>query len=441
MEHEDSTPCDRESSTDKGSLPATMSFHEGDFLSVSAAIGAFLVQICSYGYTTSFGVYQAYYTQHYLTNQSPSTISWIGSTNAFLFDTVGLISGRLYDLGYFYHLLIGGSVLQAFSLFMLSLAKPGQYYQVFLAQGVCSGCASGLIFVPTMAVLSQHFKKHLAPVMTLVMSGSCLGATIHPIMLNYLLNGPLGFSNGVRASAGFISGLLFLGCLLMRTRLPPSHSATSFVSAATKCVHDSAYLLGVAGLFFYMLWYYYPLFYLQLDSQSHGIGETFSFYSLVIMNASSFMAQFTSGMLVKKVREDTLLIIAGTGCTGLLFSMAWIKTLPGFVAIGVLYGFFSGSALALWGPILALLTPDYSELGVRMGVASAIMALGGLIGSPISGVLLTSNYIWWRGAVFTGTMAFSGTIAFVLMKIQIMRKSSPDAHAREQRGSPEVVVA
>ncbi|KAI6003031.1 MFS general substrate transporter [Pisolithus albus] len=379
MEHEQSIPCDRELSTDKGSLPATMSFQEGDFLSVSAAIGAFLVQICSYGYTTSFGVYQAYYTQYYLTNQSPSAISWIGSTNAFLFDTVGLISGRLYDLGYFYHLLIGGSVLQAFSLFMLSLAKPGQYYQVFLAQGVCSGCASGLIFVPTMAVLSQHFKKHLAPVMTL-----------------------LGFSNGVRASAGFISGLLFLGCLLMRTRSPPSHSATSFISAATRCVHDSAYLLGVAGLFFYMLWYYYPLFYLQLDSQSHGTGETFSFYSLVIMNASSFMAQFTSGMLVKKVREDTLLIIAGTGCTGLLFSMAWIKTLPGFVAIGVLYGFFSGSALALWGPILALLTPDYSELGVRMGVASAIMVIRHVIGSPISGVLLTSNYIWWRGAVFTG---------------------------------------
>ncbi|KAI6134823.1 hypothetical protein EV401DRAFT_1108464 [Pisolithus croceorrhizus] len=100
MEHENSIPCDREPPTDKGSLHATASFHEGDFLSVSAAIGAFLVQICSYGYTTSFGVYQAYYTQHYLTNQSPSAISWIGSTNAFLFDTVGLASGRLYDLGY-----------------------------------------------------------------------------------------------------------------------------------------------------------------------------------------------------------------------------------------------------------------------------------------------------------------------------------------------------
>ena len=29
-----------------------------------------------------------------------------------------------------YHLLIGGSLLQSFSLFMLSLTKPGQYYQV-----------------------------------------------------------------------------------------------------------------------------------------------------------------------------------------------------------------------------------------------------------------------------------------------------------------------
>lgn len=369
MEHEDSIPRNEKPSIDMGSLPASMSYHEGDFLSVSAAIGAFLVQVCSYGYTTSFGVYQAYYAQHYLANRSPSAISWIGSTNAFLFDTVGLVSGRLYDLGYFYHLLIGGSLLQAFSLFMLSLAKPGQYYQVFLAQGICSGCASGLLFVPTMAVLSQHFKNHLAPVMSLVMSGSCLGATIHPIMLNYLLNGPLGFSNSVRASAGFISGLLLLACLLMRTRSSPSHSVTSLISAATKCAHDSAYLLGTVGLFFYMLWYYYPLFYLQLDSQSHGVNETFSFYSLVIMNASSLVAQFASGILVRKFRQDTLLIVAGIGCTVLLFSMAWIKTLPGFVVIGVLYGLFSGSALAMWGPIMALLTPDHSELGLHPALA------------------------------------------------------------------------
>lgn len=76
--------------------------------------------------------------------------SWIGSLNAFLVISGGLIAGRLYDRGYLcvrssfsticsllnldalhsYHLLYGGSLLLAFSLFMLSLAKPNQYYQV-----------------------------------------------------------------------------------------------------------------------------------------------------------------------------------------------------------------------------------------------------------------------------------------------------------------------
>ena len=74
--------------------------------------------------------------------------SWIGSTNAFLVLALGLVAGTLYDRGYLYvpiisgvlghpmlivpsyHLLIGGSLLQSFSLFMLSLTQPGQYYQV-----------------------------------------------------------------------------------------------------------------------------------------------------------------------------------------------------------------------------------------------------------------------------------------------------------------------
>ena len=74
--------------------------------------------------------------------------SWIGGTNVFLALALGLVAGTLYDRGYLYvpttsgvvrrsmlfvpsyHLLIGGSLLQSFTLFMLSLTKPGQYYQV-----------------------------------------------------------------------------------------------------------------------------------------------------------------------------------------------------------------------------------------------------------------------------------------------------------------------
>jgi hypothetical protein len=41
-------------------------------------------------------------------------------------------------------------------------------------------------------------------------------------MLNQLFHGPVGFHNGVRASAGLLAGLLFIAILLMKPRLPPN---------------------------------------------------------------------------------------------------------------------------------------------------------------------------------------------------------------------------
>lgn len=131
-----------------------------------------------------------------------------------------------------------GSVLCVFSLFMLSLSKPQQYYQVysrqcllvnlpypylnqvFLAQAIGVGAGSGLSYVPSMALLAQYFKKphRRALVMSIVASGSSLGGTLHPIMLNILFNGHVGFHNGVRASAGLIGGCLVLAICAMHPR-------------------------------------------------------------------------------------------------------------------------------------------------------------------------------------------------------------------------------
>lgn len=98
-----------------------------------------------------------------------------------------------------------------------------------------------------MAVLSQYFNKRREQVMTFASSGAYLGAVVHPIMLNNTINGQLGFANGVRASAGLVSGLLLIACLSMRTRLPPSKSPTDFLVVAKKCGRDSAFIFGCFG--------------------------------------------------------------------------------------------------------------------------------------------------------------------------------------------------
>ncbi|KAH7929027.1 MFS general substrate transporter [Leucogyrophana mollusca] len=401
-------------------------FPEGGLEGWATVLGAsFLVQFCSYGYTVSFGVYQDYYTQVHLTNESASAISWIGSVNSFLFEVIGLAAGRLYDRGYFYHLMIGGSFLQSLSVFMLSLTKPGQYYQIFLCQGVLSGCASGILFIPSVAVVSHYFEKRRALAMTLVSSGVCFGSVIHPIMLNNTLNNStLGFGNSVRISAGFTSGLLVIACLLMRTRIPPPKSTANYLRTAKKCYHDSAYVLGVAGFTVFLVAYYYPLFYLQLESSTYGLDKTFSFYSLVIMNAASFVGELITGFLSDRFGAANMVVASTFGVSALMFVMIGTRTIASVTIFGILYGFVAGIFLALWGPIFTALTPDLSELGVRMGVACAIMAFGGLIGTPISGAILTDKFVWWRAAVFNGVVAFTGCLLFFGMRIALHRRAA-----------------
>ncbi|KAG2130760.1 major facilitator superfamily domain-containing protein [Suillus clintonianus] len=293
-------------------------FPEGGLAAWSTAFGSFLILFCGWGYTTSFGVYQDFYTQYYLTNETSFTISCIGSFNAFLGTAVSLIAGSLYDRGYFYHLVITGSLLQSLSLFTLSFAKPDQYYQILLTQGLGSGIALGLLYVPSLAVVSHYFRRKRTLVMTFATLGSSLGAIVHPIMLNNLLNGHLGFANGVRASAGLVSALLLIACLCMRTRLDPPATPVNYIAAARRCLRDVPFIFMVAGAFLFQIGFYYPLFFLQLDSIKHDNSIIFSFYSLVILNACSSVGRVTSGYIAAFTGVPNLTVIAAISCGSLI---------------------------------------------------------------------------------------------------------------------------
>lgn len=386
----------------------------------------FLVQFCGFGYAASFGVYQDFYTQHYLTNETSSAISWIGSTSAFLLMTVGLVSGSLHDRGYFYYLIIVGSSLQSFCLFMLSWSKPDQYYQIFFSQGLGLGIAFGLLYIPSMAVISHHFRQRRTLVMTFVATGSSLGAIIHPIMLNHLVNGPLGFAKGVRASAGLISSLLLTACLCMRTRLDPPATPVNYIVVARKCICDVPFILMIAGGFLFQISFYYPLFFFQLDSIKHGISVNFSFYSLAILNGSNFIGRLTSGFIEAFTGVLNLTIMASISCGALILGMIGLSSLASVVVLGVLYGYFSGLNTAMAAPLVATLTPDLSELGARMGICLFTLGFGGLIGTPISGALLTSSYTWWIPTLFSGIVSLAGSMMFIIIRYILLRRQRVD---------------
>ncbi|KAI9570490.1 hypothetical protein HD554DRAFT_2037355 [Boletus coccyginus] len=314
-----------------------------------------------------------FYTRHYLTNVSPSAISWIGGINAFLTAGLGLVSGTLYDRGYLYvqppralcaldanlrsyHLLIGGSLLQSFILFVLSLTQPGQYYE-----GIGLGIAQGILYVPTLAVVSHYFRQRRTLAMCLVATGTSLGSVVHPIMLNNLFD-RVGFANDVRISATFVSVLLLVACVLVRTRLEPPKYPASYLSVGKGIFHDVPYCLMCVGN-----------------------SETFSFYSLVILNGGSLIGRLSTGFIAPRIGVPRLMII--TTAAERDFHSRHDRSGPRPDGRGI-----RGD---LW---VFCWHFDPSELGARMGVGFTMTGFDGLFSA-----LLTEQYKWWKPSLFSGS--------------------------------------
>jgi hypothetical protein len=76
-------------------------------------------------------------------------------------------------------------------------------------------------------------------------AGASLGAMVRPIMLNKLINGPLGFRTAVRISGGIDAVLLIVANILVRTRLPPREVKTLIYQKAF--FKDIPYLYSLAA--------------------------------------------------------------------------------------------------------------------------------------------------------------------------------------------------
>ena len=89
-----------------------------------------LIVCNTWGYISSFGVFQTYYVS--ALGHPPSDISWIGSVQIFLLFFIGTFSGRATDFGLFKPTIILGSFFMLFGVFMTSLSTRYVKLAVFV---------------------------------------------------------------------------------------------------------------------------------------------------------------------------------------------------------------------------------------------------------------------------------------------------------------------
>jgi MFS family permease len=129
-------------------------------------------------------------------------------------------------------------------LFMASLST--QYWQLFLAQGVCVGLGNGFLFCPAVSLLSTYFTTKRGLAIAIGAAGTGTGGMVFPAMVQRLLP-RIGFPWTMRA-LGFIQlSCLILCCIGMRPRVPPRRTGALVDWASFK---EPQYLLYAIGMFF-----------------------------------------------------------------------------------------------------------------------------------------------------------------------------------------------
>ncbi|KAF3007454.1 hypothetical protein E8E13_004220 [Curvularia kusanoi] len=380
---------------DAGSIP------NGGLWAWLQVLGGFFLLFNSWGIINTFGSYQAYYETTLLPSSSPSSISWIGSIQAFLLLEVGALTGPIYDAGYFRELLLFGSFMLVFGQMMLSLCSS--YWQVLLAQAFCIGIGTGALFVPSVAILSTYFSTRIGMAIGIAAAGSSFGGVIYPIVFHNLLP-KIGFAWTTRVLGFIILATMVVPCTCMRVRVLPAKSRSLLDLQAFRI---PAYSFQVAGFFCGFMGLYMPFFYAQVYAlETHLTNPNLAFYLLAIMNSTSVFGRIIPNVFADRLGPFNVVIPCCLVSAILCVCYIPVDSSAGICVLMAFYGFFSGSFVSLPPTIIVRLSQDRRDkIGTRLGQSFAIVALGVLIGTPIGGAILDH-----KG--FTALWAFGGSMLF-----------------------------
>jgi predicted MFS family arabinose efflux permease len=230
---------------------------------------------------------------------------------------------------------------------------------------------------------------------------------IYPIVFHKLLT-RIGFAWTTRVLGFMMLATLAVSVALMKPRVLPGKKRSLIDWTAFR---DPAYMFFVLGGFLVFSGLYTPFFYIDYYVIStHITNANLGFYFLVIVNAGSVFGRIFPNIVAVKTGCFNI-IIPCTFCSAIfVLALLGARTVPAVTVVSVFYGFFSGTFVSVPPACFVQLSPNRSLIGTRIGMGFLMMGVGGLIGTPISGVILEhsgwhSMWIWGGVPIIAGVVA------------------------------------
>ncbi|EAW09015.1 putative monocarboxylate permease [Aspergillus clavatus NRRL 1] len=380
------------------------------------ALGAFLVYTATWGLLSAYGSYENFYETTLLSSTPSTTISWVGTLQGVILILGGVVTGPIFDRGYIRELLIIGTITTVLGVMMLSLAH--EYYQILLAQGVCVGIGSAILYVPSISLVASRFQRRRPLAVFIATSGTAVGThaggIIYPIIFS-TLQPKLGFPWATRV-LGFVTLgelIIALAIILPSTKSKAPHNVRSMLDPTA--FRDPAFMAFCAALFLMWIAYWVPFFLLPTFAQfKANASSNLAFYTLVICNASTIPGRFLAVPLSNRCGPALTMGGFALASSVLLFSWIGVKSVASTIVWAVLIALFMGPLAVLYPIIVPHLSPEKDLVGTRIGISSAAAALGTLVGFPVTSALNDiETGVFWKSQCLTGCCMLGGAVLMI----------------------------
>ncbi|KAF7309935.1 MFS domain-containing protein [Mycena indigotica] len=391
-------------------------FPDGGFRAWLIVAGTVASNASTFGFVNAWGVFQTYYEQTLLKDVSPSTIAWIGSVQYSLVFLPGLLTGRLFDLGYFKIPYATASILLVVLTFLVGQCT--QYWHFILCQGIAIGLMCGTIFGPAIGIIGHWFKKRRGIALGIAATGSSIGGTIFPIATHKLI--PLvGFPWTMRICGFMLMLTLGFANLVLARRLPAKDISGGLLNL--RAFRNPAFTVYCVSGFIAFLGLYTVLTYIELSAVKVGVSPDFSFYLVSIANGSSLLGRVVGGIASDVYGPLNVLTPMTLIAAGMTFAWPHARSQTSLIIVAVLYGIVSGTYVSVF-PIPIIAMGEVSDIGRRTGMALTIAAVGALAGPPISGAINSATGGFEAMGYYAGSTIVLGVMLLFTTRQLLLRR-------------------
>jgi predicted MFS family arabinose efflux permease len=128
----------------------------------------------------------------------------------------------------------------------------------------------------------------------------------------------------------------------------------------------------------------------------------------LVLNGIGFIARLLPSFIARYL--GTMNVFTAFLFASALSMYTWIPvhSTPGLYVWTTFYSLSVGGVQSLFLAVVAIINSDMSKIGARLGIISAAVGIGALLGSPVSGAIISVG-----GGSYTGAQVFSGSTLVV----------------------------